>query len=150
MPRASLRNARARPIASREGSTLRDLIEAGLCREVTERRRRRRFDMVLLVRASPGNAPKVYAALQRYGAPLGAHGVTEGLFELDRRRRRPRVCRPEGPLRDAAVAYNAGLTRLRKALRGETELSEETERYRSLVAALWSERQLPESSFLGE
>jgi hypothetical protein len=38
-------------------------------------------DMDLLVRASPGNAPKVYAALQRYGAPLGAHGVTEGLFE---------------------------------------------------------------------
>ena len=32
----------AKAIASREGSTLRELIEAGLRREVTERRRRRR------------------------------------------------------------------------------------------------------------
>lgn len=38
-------------------------------------------DMDVLVRASPANAPKVYAALQRYGAPLGTHGVTPELFE---------------------------------------------------------------------
>jgi hypothetical protein len=37
-------------------------------------------DMDVLVRATPENATKVYAALERYGAPLQAHGVTEGLF----------------------------------------------------------------------
>lgn len=37
-------------------------------------------DMDVLVRASEENAAKVYAALQRYGAPLAAHGVTSGLF----------------------------------------------------------------------
>jgi hypothetical protein len=40
IPEALLEEAKA--IASREGSTLRELIEAGLRREVTERRRRRR------------------------------------------------------------------------------------------------------------
>jgi beta-lactamase regulating signal transducer with metallopeptidase domain len=48
----------------------------------------------------------------------------------------------------AAAAYNAGPNRVRKALRGEAELSDETQRYRSIVAALWSERQLPESSLM--
>jgi hypothetical protein len=43
IPDALLEEAKA--IASREGSTLRELIEAGLRREVTERRRRRRFEL---------------------------------------------------------------------------------------------------------
>lgn len=50
----------------------------------------------------------------------------------------------------AAAAYNAGPARLRAALRGDAELSDETKRYRSTVAALWSERQLPQSSLVGE
>jgi hypothetical protein len=50
----------------------------------------------------------------------------------------------------AAAAYNAGPIRLRQALRGEAELSDETELYRSKVAALWSERQLPESTLVGQ
>ena len=37
-------------------------------------------DMDILVRATPENAPRVYAALNAFGAPLDAHGVTEGLF----------------------------------------------------------------------
>ena len=36
--------------------------------------------MDVLVRATPSNAAKVFEALQRFGAPLEAHGVTEGLF----------------------------------------------------------------------
>jgi hypothetical protein len=44
IPDALLEEAKA--IASREGSTLRELIETGLRREVTERkRRRRRFEL---------------------------------------------------------------------------------------------------------
>jgi soluble lytic murein transglycosylase-like protein len=45
----------------------------------------------------------------------------------------------------AAAAYNAGPERLRQALRGEAELSEQTQRYRSRVAELWSHRDRPES-----
>ena len=37
-------------------------------------------DMDVLVRATPANAARVYIALQRYGAPLEAHGISEGLF----------------------------------------------------------------------
>jgi hypothetical protein len=37
-------------------------------------------DMNVLVRATPENAARVYGALQRFGAPLDAHGVTAGLF----------------------------------------------------------------------
>lgn len=37
-------------------------------------------DLDVLVRADPENAAKVYAALDRFGAPLRLHGVTEGLF----------------------------------------------------------------------
>ena len=45
----------------------------------------------------------------------------------------------------AAAAYNAGPTRLRQALRGDAELSEQTQRYRSRVGELWSHRDRPES-----
>ena len=41
-------------------------------------------DMDLLVRATPENALRVFAALQLYGAPLGSHGVTAGMFERER------------------------------------------------------------------
>lgn len=37
-------------------------------------------DMDILVRPSKDNAARVFAALLRYGAPIAAHGVTEGLF----------------------------------------------------------------------
>lgn len=37
-------------------------------------------DMDILVQATPENAARVFAALQRFGAPLEAHGVTQGLF----------------------------------------------------------------------
>lgn len=40
-------------------------------------------DMDVFVRATPENAARVYAALQRFGAPLQAHGVTPGLFERE-------------------------------------------------------------------
>lgn len=40
----------------------------------------------------------------------------------------------------AAAAYNGGPTRLRATLRGEAELSEETQRYRANVEALWAAR----------
>ncbi len=40
-------------------------------------------DMDILVRATPENASRVFAALERFGAPLAAHGVTEGLFSKD-------------------------------------------------------------------
>jgi hypothetical protein len=36
--------------------------------------------MDILVQATPENAARVFAALQRFGAPLEAHGVTQGLF----------------------------------------------------------------------
>jgi hypothetical protein len=41
-------------------------------------------DMDVLVRATPENAARVYAALHRFGAPLAAHGVTQGLFAQER------------------------------------------------------------------
>lgn len=41
-------------------------------------------DMDIFVRATDANAARVFAALERYGAPLGAHGVTEGLFARER------------------------------------------------------------------
>jgi hypothetical protein len=37
-------------------------------------------DLDVLVRATPTNARRVIAALQRFGAPLETHGVTEQLF----------------------------------------------------------------------
>lgn len=37
-------------------------------------------DIDILVEASTENAKKVFAALQRFGAPLSIHSVTEGLF----------------------------------------------------------------------
>lgn len=37
-------------------------------------------DMDVLVRPSPENAQRVFRALVRFGAPVSAHGVTEGLF----------------------------------------------------------------------
>jgi hypothetical protein len=37
-------------------------------------------DMDVFVRATEDNAARVFAALERYGAPLSAHGVTAGLF----------------------------------------------------------------------
>lgn len=47
----------------------------------------------------------------------------------------------------AAAAYNGGPARLRASMRGEAELSEETQRYRDAVQALWAARddaELPE------
>jgi len=41
-------------------------------------------DMDVLVRPTPENAARVYRALQSYGAPLAAHGITEGLFSSPR------------------------------------------------------------------
>lgn len=40
-------------------------------------------DLDVLVRATPENAARVYQALQRFGAPLEQHGVTEGLFATE-------------------------------------------------------------------
>ena len=37
-------------------------------------------DLDILVRPTPENAAKVYKALQAFGAPLAAHGVTADLF----------------------------------------------------------------------
>lgn len=37
-------------------------------------------DFDILIRPTPDNAARVYAALQQFGAPLAAHGVTPGLF----------------------------------------------------------------------
>ncbi len=37
-------------------------------------------DLDIFVRSSPDNADRIFAALQRFGAPLDAHGVTAGLF----------------------------------------------------------------------
>lgn len=50
----------------------------------------------------------------------------------------------------AAAAYNAGPKRVHEAMRGDAELSEETERYRELVRTLWSERDAEASSLLSE
>lgn len=41
-------------------------------------------DMDVFVRASEENAARIFAALERYGAPLSAHGVTRGLFAQER------------------------------------------------------------------
>jgi predicted nucleotidyltransferase len=41
-------------------------------------------DLDLLVRPTLENAVRVYEALQRYGAPLAAHGVTADLFATER------------------------------------------------------------------
>jgi hypothetical protein len=40
-------------------------------------------DLDVLVRASTDNAARVFKALVRFGAPVAAHGVTEGLFTRD-------------------------------------------------------------------
>jgi Nucleotidyl transferase of unknown function (DUF2204) len=37
-------------------------------------------DLDVLVRPTPQNAEQVFRALVRFGAPVSAHGVTEGLF----------------------------------------------------------------------
>jgi len=37
-------------------------------------------DLDILIRPTPENAARVFDALQRFGAPLAAHGVTPGLF----------------------------------------------------------------------
>jgi hypothetical protein len=37
-------------------------------------------DLDVFVRPSPENAGRVFRALQQFGAPVDAHGVTEGLF----------------------------------------------------------------------
>jgi hypothetical protein len=37
-------------------------------------------DLDILVRATPSNAARVYAALAAFGAPVDAHGVSEELF----------------------------------------------------------------------
>jgi hypothetical protein len=41
-------------------------------------------DLDILVRPTAENAAKVYLALQQFGAPLEAHGVTAGLFARER------------------------------------------------------------------
>lgn len=41
-------------------------------------------DMDVFIRATPGNAARVFAALRSFGAPLDAHGVTEELFAEER------------------------------------------------------------------
>ena len=41
-------------------------------------------DLDVWVRASPENAPRVYRALQRFGAPVDAHGIVLGDFEAER------------------------------------------------------------------
>lgn len=41
-------------------------------------------DMDLLIRPTSDNAQRVYAALQRFGAPLAQHGVDQGLFSRER------------------------------------------------------------------
>lgn len=53
-----------------------------------------------------------------------------------------------GEVEVAAAAYNGGPTRVAAWLAGEAQLSTETELYRSRVAALWAERDLPESRTL--
>lgn len=53
-------------------------------------------------------------------------------------------------VRRAAAAYNGGPGRLRDVLAGEAELSEETQQYRDLVAALWTERALETSPTLAK
>ena len=37
-------------------------------------------DMDVFVRATPGNAARVFRSLVEFGAPVAAHGVTAGLF----------------------------------------------------------------------
>lgn len=37
-------------------------------------------DLDVLVRPTPKNAERVFRALVRFGAPVAAHGVTQGLF----------------------------------------------------------------------
>jgi len=41
-------------------------------------------DLDLFVEATEENAARVFAALQRFGAPLASHGVTPGLFAQER------------------------------------------------------------------
>lgn len=41
-------------------------------------------DMDVFVHATPGNAIKVFQALQRFGAPVSAHQVTPELFSRER------------------------------------------------------------------
>lgn len=48
-------------------------------------------------------------------------------------------------LREAVGLGGAGPAHVRKTLRGEAQLSEQTERYRSIVSELWSHRDRPES-----
>ena len=48
----------------------------------------------------------------------------------------------------AAAAYNAGPKRMKAAMRGDAELSDETQRYREIVRTLWAERDRPSSSLL--
>jgi hypothetical protein len=40
-------------------------------------------DLDVLIRPSPENATRVFAALVRFGAPVAMHGVTQGLFTQD-------------------------------------------------------------------
>lgn len=41
-------------------------------------------DMDVLVRPSPDNAQRVFAALQDFGAPIESHGINPGLFAAPR------------------------------------------------------------------
>lgn len=41
-------------------------------------------DLDVFVHATPDNASRVFTALQRFGAPLQTHGVTEALFTQER------------------------------------------------------------------
>lgn len=41
-------------------------------------------DLDVLVRPTPDNAARVYEALQKFGAPVQAHGVTADLFSKER------------------------------------------------------------------
>jgi hypothetical protein len=40
-------------------------------------------DLDILVRATPSNAARVYAARAAFGAPMAAHGVREELFDSE-------------------------------------------------------------------
>jgi hypothetical protein len=42
------------------------------------------LDLDVLVRPTPDNAARVYEALQKFGAPVQAHGVTAELFSKER------------------------------------------------------------------
>ncbi|MEZ4384999.1 MAG: M56 family metallopeptidase [Nannocystaceae bacterium] len=80
-----------------------------------------------------------------YNLDLGAYHLAELIDDFAAEERE--ALSPAAVERVAA-AYNGGAARARAYLAGDEALSEETSRYKGLIAALWSERAAPRSQTL--